>query len=34
MYFNYHQTDDFLISLEDVWKLIGFSTKANAKETV
>jgi hypothetical protein len=32
MYLNYHQTEDFPISLDDVWKLIGFSTKGNAKK--
>lgn len=32
MYLNYHQTDDYPISLADVWKMIGFSTIGNAKK--
>lgn len=31
LYLNYHPTDDFIINLENVWKFIGFSNKANAK---
>jgi phage anti-repressor protein len=32
MYLNYHQTDDYPIDLDNVWRLIGFSTKGNAKK--
>ena len=32
MYINYHPTDDYPVNLDHVWKLIGFSTKANAKK--
>ena len=28
---NYHQLDDFIVNLDNVWKFIGFSNKANAK---
>ena len=31
LYLNYHPTDDFIVNLENVWKFIGFSNKANAK---
>ena len=31
MYMNYHQLDDFIVNLDNVWKFIGFSNKANAK---
>jgi phage anti-repressor protein len=34
MYLNYHQTDEFPIDLENVYKLIGFSNKGNAKSTL
>ena len=34
MYLNYHPTNDYPIDLENVWKLIGFSHKANAKRTL
>ena len=30
LYLNYHPTDDFIVNLENVWKFIGFSNKANA----
>ena len=32
MYLNYHQTDDYPISLDDIWKWLGFSKKGNAKK--
>jgi hypothetical protein len=31
LYLNYNQLDDFIINLDNVWKFIGFSNKANAK---
>ena len=31
LYLNYHAIDDFIINLDNVWKFIGFSNKANAK---
>jgi hypothetical protein len=31
-YLNYHQTNDFVIDLDDVWKWLGFSQKARATE--
>lgn len=31
LYLNYHPINDFVINLENVWKFIGFSNKANAK---
>ena len=31
LYLNYHQLDDFIVNLDNVWKFIGFSNKANAK---
>jgi len=31
LYLNYHPIDDFIINLDNVWKFIGFSNKANAK---
>jgi phage anti-repressor protein len=34
MYINYHPTNDFPINLEDVYKLIGFAHKKNAKRTL
>ena len=34
MYTNYHPTNDFPISLEDVYKEIGFANKGNAKKTL
>jgi phage anti-repressor protein len=34
VYLNYDSTKDFPVSLETVYKLIGFSTKANAKRTL
>jgi len=34
MYLNYHPTDEFPIDLENVYKLIGFSNKGNAKSTL
>jgi hypothetical protein len=30
-YLNYHQTDDFVIDLDNVWKWLGFSQKIHAK---
>lgn len=34
MYLNYHQTDEYPIDLENIYKLIGFSNKGNAKSTL
>ena len=34
IYLNYHPTTDFPINLENVYKLVGFTTKANAKRTL
>lgn len=34
VYLNFHQTKDFPINLEDVFKLIGFAHKKNAKRTL
>jgi hypothetical protein len=34
MYMNYHPTDDFPINLENVFKMIGFANKGNAKRTL
>lgn len=31
LYLNYHQLNDFIVNLDNVWKFIGFSNKANAK---
>ena len=31
-YLNHHQTNDFVIDLDNVWKWLGFSQKARAKE--
>ena len=31
MYMNYHPTNEYPINLENVWKFIGFSNKANGK---
>jgi phage anti-repressor protein len=34
VYLNYHPTNDFPINLDDVYKLIGFAHKRNAKRTL
>ena len=34
MYINYHATNDYIINLEDVFKMIGFANKGNAKKTI
>ena len=34
MYMNYHSTNDYPINLEDVFKMIGFANKGNAKRTL
>jgi phage anti-repressor protein len=34
VYMNYHLTDDFPINLENVFKMIGFAHKGNAKRTL
>jgi phage anti-repressor protein len=34
MYMNYHPTQDYPINLEDVYKMIGFANKGNAKRTL
>ena len=31
LYLNYHPVDDFVVNLDNVWKFIGFSNKANGK---
>ena len=31
---NYHSTNDYVIDLENVYKMIGFANKANAKRTL
>ncbi len=31
---NYHPTNDFPINLEDIFKMIGFANKGNAKRTL
>lgn len=31
LFLNYHPINDFIINLDNVWKFIGFSNKANAK---
>ena len=33
-YMNYHPTNDYPINLEDVFKMIGFAHKKNAKRTI
>jgi phage anti-repressor protein len=34
MYMNYHQTDDYVVNLDDVYNMIGFTKKENAKRTI
>jgi phage anti-repressor protein/uncharacterized protein YjgD (DUF1641 family) len=34
MYLNYHQIEDYPINLENIWKFIGFASKANSKKTL
>ena len=34
VYMNYHPTNDFPINLENVFKMIGFANKGNAKRTL
>jgi len=34
VYLNYHPTNDYPIDLDNIWKLIGFSHKKNAKRTL
>jgi hypothetical protein len=34
MYMNYHPTNDFIINLDHVFKMIGFATKGNAMKTI
>ena len=31
IYLNYHHVNDFVVNLDNVWKFIGFSNKANGK---
>jgi phage anti-repressor protein len=31
LYLNYHPINDFIINLDNVWKFVGFSNKANSK---
>jgi hypothetical protein len=30
----YHETDDFIINLEDIFKIYGFTNKGNAKRAL
>ena len=34
LYLNYHPENDFVVNLDNVWKFIGFSNKANGKRTL
>lgn len=34
MYLNYHPTEDYPVNLEDVYKIMGFAHKKNAKRTL
>lgn len=34
IYMNYHPTNDYPINLEDIFKMIGFANKENAKRTL
>lgn len=34
MYLNFHPTDDYPVNLEDIYKIIGFANKGNAKRTL
>jgi len=34
IYMNYHPTNDYPINLENVFKMIGFANKGNAKRTL
>ena len=34
MYINYHPTNEYPINLENVYKMIGFANKGNAKRTL
>jgi phage anti-repressor protein len=34
IYLNFHATNDYPINLENVYKLVGFTTKSNAKRTL
>lgn len=34
IYMNYHPTNDYPINLENVYKMIGFANKGNAKRTL
>lgn len=34
MYLNYHPTNEYPINLENVYKMIGFANKGNAKRTL
>ena len=31
-YLNYHKTDDYIVDLDNIWKWLGFTNKANAKK--
>ena len=31
-YLNYHKTEDYIIDLDNIWKWLGFTNKANAKK--
>ena len=33
-YLNYHQTNDFIIDLDNIWKWLGFTQKVNAKRVL
>jgi phage anti-repressor protein len=34
LYINYHPTNDYLINLENIYKMLGFANKGNAKRTL
>lgn len=34
MYLHYHPTNEFPINLENIWKILGFANKGNAKTCV
>lgn len=34
MYLNYHPTNDFVINLDDIYKMLGFANKGNALKTI
>jgi len=34
MFLNYHPTNEYPINLDNVWSMIGFANKGNAKRTL